>query len=235
MKPPRVRRTVTLSVLAILLAALSTGSFTICDAFIFSDPIATDDIILTLKAGESELDIAGSGGSYYRFILCPTGSVPDGVYLRHNRDTRGKGFVSVDLVTDTNAPPGHYVLQYIENDVFFLGPVTYSGVFDLTIEEPDVALTACFYAYSKGEILVVNQPIIFDGICSQATEQYPIVQYRWWFNYNGNPGSTPDDITKDAQTSHTYTTSGPKTVRLVVRASNGSEAATASVITVIGP
>ena len=46
-----------------------------------------------------------------------------------------------------------------------------------------------------------------------------ITEYRWWFNYNGNPASPPDAVITNAvngDISHTFTTAGTYDVRLQV-------------------
>jgi len=234
---PRIRRTGTLIILAVLLAAISTGSLTICDALIFTDLIDEGTISETVKAGEEVRDFTGSQGFLYRFAVCPPSSLPEGVYIRLRRDTRGLGSVSVDIVTDSNVIPGNYQVPFAETEFFPEAAEMYIGTLDLTVTPPDpIALVACFYAYGKGEYLRVNQPISFYAYCSEATEANPIVLYKWWFNYNGNPNSTPD-ATMTLPTdhvNHTYSSAGNKPVRLVVRAQNGDEAATAQTITVLG-
>ena len=234
MKLPN-RRTGALLVLALLLAAISTGSLTICDAFIYGEPQDGGPIVVTLQAGDVATDITGSDGFSYRFDVCPTGSLPEGAYFQAVRDTRGLGSVSINLVTTTNTPPGNYQLPYVESDVLLFGSFLYTGILDLTVTAPDVTLTACLYAFSESEILLVNQPITFYGCCSQSTEANPIVQYKWWYNYNGNPSSAPDATTTFCESERTYTTPGAKAARLVVRAQNGDEAATAQTITVNAP
>ena len=228
---PRTRRTGTLLVLAVLLAAISTGGLTICDAYIWGEPLLGDTIVVNLQQGETEPDIARSDGIFYRWVLC--GTLPEGTYLREKRDLRGDGLVSIDLVTTLNTPPGHYQIPYVESDVYFLGSVLYAGTIDLTVTAAPVTLTACLYCFSQAEILVVNQPITCYGCCSESTQDDPIVQYKWWFNYNGNPNSPPDATTTVCETEHTYTTVGQKSVRLVVRTQSGQEAATGQTITVV--
>ena len=61
--------------------------------------------------------------------------------------------------------------------------------------------------------------------CSTSPKDDPIVQYKWWWDYNGNPSSTPNATTEFCITDHVYTTPGPRTTRLVVRTENGEEAA----------
>lgn len=228
---PRTRRTGTLLALAVLLAAISTGGLTICDAFLFGAPEPGGTIPVTVQAGNTAPGIAESGGYFYRFSLC--GPLPQGAYLRSNRDTRGDGYTTVDLVTGTGTPPGNYQIPYVESDIDLFGPILYAGTFDLTVTQADVTVEACLYVYSENELLLVNQPLSFYGCCSSSPMNDPIVQYKWWFNYNGNPSSSPDATTTTCQTQHTYASAGAKSVRLVVRTQGGDEGAATETITVV--
>ena len=234
MKKPNRHRTGTLLALAVLLASMTTGYLTICDLFLGA-PEPGDTYYVALKAGETAEDIAGSVTSdFYRFTLC--GPVPEGVYYRVRRDLRGLGGNTVDLITTTSTPPGHYSIDYVEggfNPLF--AELLLLGQVDLTVAEADQILTACFYYFVNSEVILVNQSVSFLSYCSTAPPGRTIVQYKWWFNYNGNPSSTPSVVTADYNVPYTYTTAGTRTVRLVVRADNGDEAATAQSITVVAP
>lgn len=231
----RTRKTGTLLVLAVLLAAISTGSITICDALIFDVFDDAEPIVVSLKAGDTATQILTADDFLFRFGVCPSNALPQGAYFRYNRDALGAGTVSVDLVVERTTTPGHYPLLYAATAAtIFQGGAVYQGTLDLTVLPPDESLVACFYAYGAGEVLLVNQPIGFYAYCSTQLETNPIVQYKWWFNYNGNPSSMPDATTTDSQVNHTYSTPGAKPVRLVIRAQNGDEAAKAQTITVNG-
>ncbi len=247
MRLPNRHRFATLSALAVLLAAMSTGSLSLCEIFFGIDPEAGPDINETVPAGNTVNDFASLGSFYSRIALCdfpltaessrfiPAGAntqVPAGVFCRTNRDLRDKGIVSADLVTSTSTPPGVYVLQYRD-----ASPGSYIiGTLNLTIEERAPSdVTACMAVFGKGEVILVNQTAQFYGCCSLAPENDPIVQYKWWFNYNGNPSSAPSQTTATCMTSTTYGTPGVKNTRLVVRTESGIEAEDTQQITVFNP
>jgi hypothetical protein len=234
MKHPNRHRTGTLLALAVLLASMTTGYITICD-FVLGEPEDGGTFFVSLKAGETAEDITGAFESeFYRFSLCSP--VPEGVFYRINRDLRGSGDTSVDIITSAATPPGHYTIDYVEGGFDPGAPnVLLLGQIDLTVAEPDQTLTACFYYYGMFEFVVVNQPVSFLAYCSTVPAGRSIVQYKWWFNYNGNPSSPPSEIDTDYETQYTYTSAGAKTVRLVVRADNGDEAATERSFNVVAP
>ncbi|HKW13364.1 MAG TPA: PKD domain-containing protein [Candidatus Krumholzibacteria bacterium] len=230
----RLRRTGTLLVLALLLALMTTGNLSICDALILGEP--TNDgptITVSVNAGQTALAFTEASGIYFTFAVCPYGSLPSGSYLRFNRDT-GLGAVVMDLVTSPSTPPGHYTTTYVQTTQQLFYQDFHSGTLDLTVLPAGVSLTACFYAYSVGEINYANQPIGFYADCSTAPESNPIVQYKWWWNYNGNPNSAPDQTATSTPIDHTYTTPGTKIVRLVVKAQDGSESAVIHNVNVVG-
>jgi hypothetical protein len=233
---PRLRRTGTLLALAVLLAFISTGSISLCDAILFGEPEPVGPAIdITVQAGETAENFAEAGGPYLLFNVCPAGSLPSGAYVRVNRSLSEEiAFTGFDLVTSLDTPPGEYTAIYVRTEFNFLSPDFVSGTFNLTVLPAETTLAACFYAYSEGEINRVNQPISFYAYCSLAPEANPIVQYKWWWNYNGNPSSSPDQTVTSTPVDHTYSTAGTKTVRLVVRAQNGDESAVTETVTVTG-
>jgi hypothetical protein len=235
MKLPNPRRLANLTALAVLLAGISTGCLTVCERFllflqlgIFPGPLEE----VTLEAGDTFEDWADALDFLSMFALCdsvpvrgstiPAGesySVPPGVYVRTNRDLRGPApSATVDLVTSASTPPGRYIVQY--RDISPSGHVV--GTLDLTVQPASHPLVeACVYVYQDGEYILTGQPANFYGCCSQAPEEDPIVQYRWWWDYKGSP--TPDATTTTCITTHTYSTPGTKTARLVVRTQSGEE------------
>jgi hypothetical protein len=235
MKLPNRHRSGTLLALAVLLAMTTTGYITICDVFLFGEPEVGPDIPVTVEAGDVASDITGSEfGLLYRFSLC--GPVPEGVFPRLRRDGTSFGTpVVVDLVTSTSTPVGFHQIDYNEGDIgLFTEPYFAVGVVNLTVQPPTNPVTACMAVFGEGEIIVVNQTTNFYGCCSSSPENDPIVQYKWWFDYNGNPSSTPSDITTECMTTHTYTTPGTKNTRLVVRTESGEEAEDTQTIVVLG-
>jgi hypothetical protein len=153
------------------------------------------------------------------------------VYVRTNRDLRGEPSATVDLVTALSTPVGSYVLEYRD-----ASPGSYVvGQLNLTIEAaPDPEVTACMAVFGENEVIVVNQIVNFYGCCSFSNnKEDPIVQYKWWFNYNGNPSSSPSQTTTICSTTTTYTTPGVRNTRLVVRTQSGLEAEDTQQITVL--
>lgn len=235
MKLAKHRRLGTLATLAVLLAAMSTGALSLCEIFFGVVPEDGPDVAVTVTAGNTANDFASLGSLLSRIAVCnlsvtsesseriPAGAgtvVPAGVYCRTNRDFRGKPVVSADLVTSSSTPPGNYVLEYRD-----ASPGSYIvGTLNLTVEaaEPN-DVVAELYVTSKNEFLLVNEPVILYGCLSQSPASDPIVEYRWWFNYNGNPSSPPSEITTICTNNYTYTTPGTKTARLVVRTQNDNE------------
>lgn len=231
MKLPK-HRTSALLVIAVLLAAVTMGNLTWCDVIVHGPPSDADTVRVVLNPGEVARDIrVGFTETLYRFALCPPGAIT-GVYSRTRRAL--DSFVTIDLVTSTNTPPGHYFLTYVEAYEFFrFEPELYRGVIDLTVEAPEATVTACMAVFGQNEVIVVNQPVSFYGCCSTSPEEDPIVQYKWWFNYNGNPSSSPSATTTSCMTTHTYTSAGTRETRLVVRTQSGEEAEDTQTIQVL--
>ncbi len=218
MKIPNRRRIAVLSVIALLLAAMTTGNLTICDVYVFGPPSAARDLAVTVEAGQTAGSITGSVDDNYVFRLCQTTPV-HGVYPVVSCLGGNPCLSVVDLVTSPTTPPGDYIIQYAETYTGLLGIVELArGELRLTVT-PSTAppLDACFEVYQ--EILKVGEPVAFYAYCSTGA----IAQFKWWFNYNGNPSSTPDLTTTDTIIDHTFTTMGQKTVRLVVRTATGEE------------
>jgi hypothetical protein len=246
-KSPNRRQTRTLLALAALLAAMSTGCLSLCELFFGVKPEPGPTVTVTVQAGNNANGFAALAAFLSRFALCdfdvssessryiPAGAstvVPAGVYCRTNRDLRGsEPTATVDLVTSASTPPGQYMLEYRD-----ASPGSYVvGTLNLTIEPGEAPLVqACLYVYGDGEVIVVNQNTNFYGCCSLAPEDDPIVQYKWWFDYNGNPSSAPSATTTLCLTDYTYTTPGPRTTRLVVRTQSGEEAEDTQDIVVLG-
>jgi hypothetical protein len=152
--------------------------------------------------------------------------------VRTNRNLTGsEPTASVDLVTTSATPPGIYLLQYRE-----ASPGSQViGTLELTVEAAEPSdVVSCMAVFGEGEVILVNQSVSFYGCCSTSPENDPIVQYKWWFNYNGNPSSPPSATTATCMTTHVYTSPGPRTTRLVVRTESGEEAADITEITVQG-
>ena len=223
MKTLRPRKLAALLVIAALLAALTMGNISICDVIVGA-PDEADTLRVTVQAGQTAAEITTNLFEYYLFRLCPPGAV-SGVYpvTRFFGDP-GPGDAAirlVDLVTSTTSPPGHYFVNYTEwYPEFFGTPILAYGVLDLTITSgPDPELLhSCFYA--QAEIIQVGVPVTFNATCSTG----PIAQYKWWFNYNNNPSSSPSITTTAATAQTTYGSIGQRTVRLVVHAAGGEEA-----------
>ncbi len=235
MKLPNSRKLRTMTALGVLLAAMSTGCLTLCEIFFGAEPEDGDDIFVTASAGSSANNAFALFNFLSRVALCngdlsqatTVGGgntiVPAGVYLRTSRDLRGaEPTATVDLVTSSNTPEGVYTLQYRET-----APGTYViGTLYLTIEHEDLPVQACMAVYGSEEFIVVGQSASFYGCCSFSSDiEDPIVQYKWWWDYNGNPSSSPSQTTTTCMTTHTYNTAGPRTTRLVVRTQSGLEAA----------
>lgn len=244
MKLPNHRRLGTLATLAVLLAAMTTGCLTLCEAFLGVKPADGPDVSVTVPAGNTANNFATLGGFFSRFAVCdfplapnsviPAGastSVPGGVYVRTNRNLTGSEPVSsVDLVTTAATPPGVYVLQYRET-----GGSHVVGTLNLTVEAAEPSdVVACMAVFGEFEVIQVNTTTNFYGCCSTSPESDPIVQYKWWFSYNGNPSSPPSATTTTCMTTYTYPTPGPRTTRLVVRTESGEEAAETTEIVVQG-
>lgn len=224
MRLPNPHRSGTLLALAILLAMTTTGYITICDVFLFGEPEDGPTLFATVEAGETAVDVTGSSdGFFYRFSLCSP--VPQGVYPVIRRDGTSFGSpVQVDIVTSTNTPPGFYTIDYNEGDIGFFSDYFAVGQLELTVEQPTSGITVCMFVGGKGEFVVVNEPATLYACCSTGPKDDPIVQYRWWPSYNGNPSSSPTYTTGECIISHTYTTTGTKTARLVLRTESGEEA-----------
>lgn len=235
MKETKRHRIGILLVLAVLLAGITTGNLTVCDVF-FGSPMPADNISVTVKVGETAeaIRVQSFAPPEYRFSLC--GSIPAGVFYRIRRTWVDEvpAIASVDLVTTTTTPPGHYLIDYVEGGVSAIPTQLFVGQVDLTVEEAAPSLIACFNYFVEGPILV-NQHVNFTAYCSSAPAGQTIVQYKWWFDYSGGPTSAPSDTTSEFQIDHTYLTAGQRTVRLVVVSSNGDEAATAQPIVVVAP
>ncbi len=242
MKLPNRKHTA-LFAIAVLLAAITMGCLGPCEALLLGI-IITDGgpIFLTAPAG-SQANSFYPIGLFELLAICDgpaklataggTVAVPAGVYARTRRDlTASEPTATCDLVTSSSTPPGHYILEYRTTS-----PTGQTrGTLDLTIEEGAPSdVTACLYAYGDGEIIFVNQQVNFYGCCSFAPPTDPIVQYKWWFNYNGNPASAPSQTTSSCLTTHTYTTPGTKNTRLVVRTESGVEAEDTQSILVQSP
>lgn len=238
MKLPNRHRLGTFTALALLLAGVSTGGLTLCEAFFGGEPEAGEDFVVTVPAGNT-VGLAEALNALGRFALCNSlvraeggSTIPAGVYARTTRDLRGPTpSASVDLVTTSATPPGRYVIEYRSTE-----PGSYAiGTIDLTVEEVHSDVTACMAVFGEGEFILVNQTVNFYGCCSQSPENDPIVQYKWWFNYNGNPSSAPSQTTPGCMTTTTYGTPGTKNTRLVVRTESGLEAEDTYTIDVLAP
>lgn len=236
MKRPNPHRTGILAALTLLLAGSTTGLLPVCEPVEEEKPQAGATLYVTLEAGEEATDINDAFDFFSRIALCDFGlpltgsleaggsTIPSGVYLQCNRDLRGEEpLASVDLKTNAATPPGHYLLQYRMASLTSI----VTGTLDLTVQPAQAPLVqACLYVYGEGEnpVIVVNQNTNFYGCCSLSPENDLIVQYKWWWDYNGNPLSAPSLTTTLCLTDHTYTSVGPRTTRLVVRTQSGEEA-----------
>ncbi len=226
----------TLTVLAVLLAGMSMGFISWCEFILGIEPGEGENFVFEVEAGETISNWAGLLALLERLALCEAlfvaedgstiaaeggSTIPPGVYLRTTRDLRGaEPTASVDLITSASTPPGRYLISYQRAGLN--GYVT--GTCDLTVLPGAHPVTACIYVYQDGEVIVVNQPVNFYGCCSSSPKDDPIVQYRWWWDYNGNPNSAPSQTTTTCLTTHTYATTGTKNARLVVRTDSGEEA-----------
>lgn len=221
MKTPSPRKLAAPLAIAALLAALTMGNITLCDVALLGLPEEADTLRVTVQAGQTAADIASSVFDAYLFRLCPPGVV-SGVYPVSHIFGGPPGITIVDLATSSTTPPGHYFVNYTETYENFPFPslVLTLGVIDLTITpgpEPEL-LHSCFYA--QAEIIQVGVPVTFNATCSTG----PIAQYKWWFDYNNNPSSSPSITTTAATAQTTYGSIGQRTVRLVVHAAGGEEA-----------
>ncbi|HXV14535.1 MAG TPA: hypothetical protein VEC56_10055 [Candidatus Krumholzibacteria bacterium] len=237
MKLPNRHRFATLTALAVLLAGMTTGCLTLCEALLGIEPEPGKDFVVVVPAGE-QATLADALYWLSRITLCLDeiaaeggGIAPTGVYCRTSRDFRGsEPTATAELVTSASTAPGRYFIPYRYAD-----PTTFiTGTVDLTVEENQSGVVAELYITSKTEVPVVNEPVITYGCLSTSPASDPIVEYRWWFNYNGNPSSTPSEVTTICTNSTVYTTPGTKTVRLVVRTQSGSEAEDIQTFTVLG-
>lgn len=246
MRLPNRHKLGTLTALAALLAWMSTGSLTICELMFGVDPVTGPTINVTLPAGENASNITLLGAIFSRFALCnlateratssaiPAGTlttVPTGVYTRCNRDLRGEPSATVDLITSASTPPGHYLLEYRD-----ASPGSYViGTLDLTVEPGQSDVTACMAVFGEGEVIVVNQTVTYYACCSSGPPGDPVVEYKWWFNYNGNPSSAPSRTVTQCETTSSYTTPGTKNVRVVVKTQSGLTAEDTQAIVVQAP
>ncbi len=207
------------------------GNISICDVLVLGPPDQADTLVVSVAAGDTQTDVTyGNDSEYYLFRLCPPGAVP-GVYpiTRRLPDGIGGTIVSVDIATSTTTPPGHYLVNYTDSDFRLFFPFWENGILDLTVT-PGAALTACYEYVTDGEFITAGIPVTFLSYCSTG----PIVLYKWWFSYNGNPNSTPSATTTDTFIQTTFS-AGPHTVRLVVRTGSGQEAEISHTYTVVSP
>src|SRR5262249_34254434 len=125
----RPRRTGTFLILGLLLAAMTTGSLSLCDAFIFGTPPSDAPTLgVSVHAGDTRLGFAEAVGVYATYGICPPRSLPAGAYLRLNRDfTHLTPTFSVDLVTSPSTPPGSYTMTYVKTSPSFLFAEPHSG------------------------------------------------------------------------------------------------------------
>ena len=239
MQLPNHRKLGVLLTLAVLLSAITMGCLGPCEAFIVGIVIQNGGTItINVHAGESASDISPIGFLGI-FSICEssvvaeggtTTALPVGVYSRTRRDLTGsEPTATVDCVTTSQTPPGHYILEYRETSP--TGQVR--GTLDLTVEASQSNVTACLYAL--GEVYNVNHEIEFYACCSLAPPDDPIVQYKWWYDYNSNPSQPPSATTSACITYHTYTSAGAKYIRLVVRTQSGLTAEESHIIVVNAP
>lgn len=230
-------RTGTLTTLAVLLAGLCMGFIPLCELIANSEPETGDDIDATAEAGNTVHDLTLLD-VFARIAMCELGvvaeggptAIPSGVYLRTSRDLRGTPSATVDLVTSASTPPGVYVIEYRKAG---LGSYV-TGTLNLTIQPGSSLVQACLYVFQgEGDVIIVNQVATFYGCCSLAPPEDPIVQYKWWFDYNGNPSSSPSTTTAFCEATHTYASTGTRTARLVVRTQSGEEAEDTQTINVV--
>jgi hypothetical protein len=231
MRIPNRHRAFILLAIALLLAGITMGNISICDVLILGPPDQADTLYVNVAAGETQTDVArGIDSKYYLFRLCPPGAV-SGVHPITHRlpDGNGGAIVSVDIATSTTTPPGHYRVNYTDSDFRLLFPFWENGILDLTVT-PGAALVACYEYYTQTEFITAGIPVTFLSYCSTG----PIVLYKWWFSYNGNPNSAPSTTTTDTFIETTLS-AGAHTVRLVVRTATGQEAEISHTYTVVSP
>ena len=101
-------------------------------------------------------------------------------------------------------------------------PVTLCETADTAFVEIYSRPTADFQVVGSTNICV-GSLVEFDDLSENFTTTWSgipgdtITEYRWWFNYDGNPASPPDEVITNASngdTDHTYLTSGNYNVRL---------------------
>ncbi len=235
MKLPNRHKLGVLTALAVLLAASTMGFLPWCAPEEEEpEPDTAPTITLTKEAGDTEIDFGGLLGLLEQLALCeplilpngtrvPAGgsSIPAGVHIRCRRYLE-TGAATAELVTSTSTPAGHYIIQYRRAGI----GARAVGTLDLTITAPQNPVQACLYVYPDNEELIfyVNQNVNFYAGCSFAPEDDPIVLYKWWWDYSGSPSSPPSQETAISYTDHTYTSTGTKHTRLVVRTESGVEA-----------